>query len=67
MKLNTFNKLNLKNNYDDNEEQNIITSFSLEDLKTNNSKNISYNKLAIFTCNKDTKKYTLQDIIDTSD
>ena len=67
MKLNTFNKLNLKSNYDDNEEQNKITSFSFEDLKAKNSKNISYNKLAIFTYNKDTKKYTLQDIIDTSD
>ena len=63
MKLNAFNKLNLKTNFN-NEEQNIITTFSFEELK---SKNINYNKLAIFTYNQNTKKYSLQDIIDTSE
>ena len=61
MKMNWFNKLNLKN-----EKDVSITTFSFNDLKTDADK-INYKKLAIFAYNKETKNYCLQDIIDTSD
>ena len=65
MKMNNFNKLDLKNN--NNINQTIVTSFSLDGLKDSKNNNINYKKLAIFIFNKETKKYSLQDIIDTSD
>ena len=63
MKMNTFNKLNLKNNDDNDSNYNKLSSFSFNDVNKNN---INYNKLAIFIYNKQTKTYSLQDIIDTS-
>ena len=64
MKMNNFNKLNLKKENDINYTK--ITSFSFNDLKSINKNDMNYNKLAIFIYNKKTKKYSLQDIIDTS-
>ena len=61
MKMNWFNKLNLK------DEKNVsIESFSFDGLKSDADK-INYKKLAIFAYNKEAKNYCLQDIIDTSD
>ena len=61
MKMNWFNKLNLKN------DKNIsISSFSFDGLQLDAEK-INYKKLAIFAYNKEAKNYCLQDIIDTSD
>ena len=69
MKMNNFNKLDLKQNnkLSNDISQTIITSFSFDGLTNSINKNINYKKLAIFIYNKETKKYSLQDIIDTSD
>ena len=64
MKSNSFNKLNI-NNYNSNKT--VITSFSFDNLKLSDKNKNNYNKLAIFIYNREAKKYTLQDIINTSD
>ena len=66
MKKNSFNKLKLKNS-DNYLGKTKITSFSFNGLKSSKENNINYNKLAIFIYNRETEKYSLQDIIDTSD
>ena len=66
MKMNSFNKLKLENN-DSSSKYSIITSFSLDKLPSSDKNNINYKKIAIFSYNKETKKYSLQDVIDTSD
>ena len=66
MKKNTFNKLKLKNS-DKYLNKTIINSFSFNALKSSKDNGVNYNKLAIFVYNRETEKYSLQDIIDTSD
>ena len=39
----------------------------MDKLPSSDKNNINYKKIAIFSYNKETKKYSLQDVIDTSD
>ena len=66
IKANEFNKvkLNFKNDY---KTSINITSFSFNGLDNSKEMNIKYNKLAIFSYNRNEDTYNLLDIIDTSD
>ena len=66
MKMNNFNKLKIAHN-DNPSMYSVLTSFSFNELLSKEKNNVNYNKLAIFSYNRETKKYSLQDIIDTSD
>ena len=66
MKLNEFNKVKL--NYKSDFKSYInLTSFSFDGLDNSEENNIKFNKLAVFTYNKNEDKYNLIDVIDTSD
>ena len=66
IKANEFNKIKLNSNNDLKNNINI-TSFSFDGLEKSNDKNYKFNKLAIFSYDKNKDYYTLLDIIDTSE